>query len=599
MESAESSSEQDIMLERLARWKAQKALKKQYTSSIGKAHHNDTKLVGRQPLKEARLGNRTHNTKTQHTSTSKRQAAECKSNLEGLKTSKDKRSNSSTLVEKAPEQEMTMREKLELWRAQKQPKNNTQCRTLHLLQKKESTTGNRAKITPSSKATLPPQTSSLKGCDSGKQRKLSILTPKKDLFRTPTSVKSTAHHSANLSMRQSTARTAQRPGESQSRTTEPHHTTNNNAMKSRLAIKRSSPTQEEPSRKRKVVTFLGTDSLVRCSPRLQERSRESTEINRHGQEQATPVQPWKDKKLDMQQRLKRWLASKGKTPSKYSHLLSFKTTPADRIRRSLASQRATPTKAPMPVWHLDSDPPTSLDSSTSQEEDELMAALNSTMDECSLLLQSGCPTDHVTEWLDSLVSRVPAMRQCSKYWLCRVSIAKEEELDANEIIHIYEEAVQEGAQPVQAVKESLQQYVEKLINTSTPTKSTSRIYPACASAKADPGPPTPKGSKYSPAMEQLLQSSVLRYCLTESTPYFDRIRAAIGQQAPSTTPNLTLVTPVRRSIRLEGRRSVLPLNLQEHNMCLASLDDLAPQEFILRANRALEGDLPEDGPNSE
>ncbi len=55
-----------------------------------------------------------------------------------------------------------------------------------------------------------------------------------------------------------------------------------------------------------------------------------------------------------------------------------------------------------------------------------------------------------------------------------------------------------------------------------------------------------------------------------------------------------MITPVRRSVRLENRRSFLPDNLKDHDVCVSSLEDLpadAPTEFILRYNRALEGEF--------
>ena len=61
-------------------------------------------------------------------------------------------------------------------------------------------------------------------------------------------------------------------------------------------------------------------------------------------------------------------------------------------------------------------------------------------------------------------------------------------------------------------------------------------------------------------------------------------------ETPYFTPAL-MITPVRRSVRLETRRSFLPDNLQEHDVCVNSLSDLPTDtlmtEFILRPNRAL------------
>ena len=60
--------------------------------------------------------------------------------------------------------------------------------------------------------------------------------------------------------------------------------------------------------------------------------------------------------------------------------------------------------------------------------------------------QQDCPTEYVSEWLNSVVDKVPTIHRCAKYWLCRITIAQQEEKNANEIINIYERAVEEEAQ---------------------------------------------------------------------------------------------------------------------------------------------------------
>ncbi|XP_072040481.1 uncharacterized protein [Amphiura filiformis] len=185
---------------------------------------------------------------------------------------------------------------------------------------------------------------------------------------------------------------------------------------------------------------------VRCSPRLAKVGEGAT---------ATPsVTP--KKKIDMRDRLQQWLIEKGKTPSRYSHLLNFqKNTPADRRRREKRRSH-TPTPARPHLHHVDV-PDGEVKCSTQAREE-----LNATLNECLTLLHEGCPVDHVNNWLDDISRRLPMVEQCAKYWLCRATATELDGADYHDVVGVFEEAAEAGAQPVDEIKEALKDFVIRM-----------------------------------------------------------------------------------------------------------------------------------------
>ncbi|XP_071786571.1 uncharacterized protein [Asterias amurensis] len=593
----------NIMQEKLAKWKSERAEK---TSRSVKVQHSQSQINGssKEPLKERHsqsvaqiIGPRREKTFVtpsfnRHQDSSNEGSTLTPGRSKAIKDARLDSGSSRQEPAKRKTPEMSMREKLELWRLKKQQSASAKKVTksssvLQFAVKRDASSSKKTHITPSAKTMQPSRHSNCTNLALSSS-KSSFPTPKKHLFKTPTSsLKSRVYRRDTLGSKSHDGKPVQGLGcgFENDGTSTPSSMAN---RKRHATCESIATTEGSESKKRKAVSFIRTTPPSRCSPRLQKPGSNKTDGEPQDDGLSTPKQPWQDRSVDMRHRLESWLAAKGKTPSRYSHVLNFKKTPADVRRRKIANQRAAKSskRGTPSLWQLDTEP-------SESNQDEVTTALNATMEECILLLQSDCPTEYVSEWLNSLVDKVPTIHRCAKYWLCRITIAQQEEQNANEIINIYERAVEEEAQPIQDVKDSLQQYVIKLLNPIVPTHHQDQ-------SGASPEQPllstdevvTPEARPV--RSEQLLQSSVLKYCLTESTPLFDRIRKAIGEHLPATTPRLKLVTPVRRSIRLDQRRSVIPSSLLDHDVCLASLDELQEsghQEFILRPNRALEAEF--------
>lgn len=72
---------------------------------------------------------------------------------------------------------------------------------------------------------------------------------------------------------------------------------------------------------------------------------------------------------------------------------------------------------------------------------------------------------------------------------------------------------------------------------------------------------------------------------------FDDARASASKETGS-IKDFKILTPVRRSCRIQYKSSHLPVMLQDHDPCVKSLDELlalddSPNVFIYRKNPAL------------
>ena len=82
--------------------------------------------------------------------------------------------------------------------------------------------------------------------------------------------------------------------------------------------------------------------------------------------------------------------------------------------------------------------------------------------------------------------------------------------------------------------------------------------------------------------ENMFESSAIRYCLTETTPFFRKRKSRLNTHK-------SVVTLVRRSTRRS--HASLPRMLQEHDVVVENLDDLSPtskQSALYIPNIALE-----------
>lgn len=248
-------------------------------------------------------------------------------------------------------------------------------------------------------------------------------------------------------------------------------------------------------------------------------------------------------------KLQEWREAKGKT---------YKRPPMP-----VKAQNRHTVALPQPFW------------STMKEEDEahsLICAVDRSLADCIKLLGEGCPTDQVKD----VLSRLPVVSQkFAKYWICQARLMeKEGNLD---VLPMFEKAVGVVLEPVDELrsvvfeilkrKDELQASEENEKEQQTPEVET-----------------TPEGSNnpmMTPKPVRALicgergNSSVVKYKIT-ATP-----GGAPCQQTEPTRVNgqeVRFFTPVRRSVRIERASLQYPASLQDHDVCVASYNDLIAED---------------------
>ncbi|XP_035496707.2 cytoskeleton-associated protein 2-like isoform X1 [Scophthalmus maximus] len=230
-----------------------------------------------------------------------------------------------------------------------------------------------------------------------------------------------------------------------------------------------------------------------------------------------------------------------------------------------------------------------------KEEDDahsLICAVDRSLADCIKLLGKGCPPDQVND----VLSRLPTVSQkFAKYWICRVRLMERQ--GSLDVLPVFEEAVRVVLEPVDELRSVVFEILKKrdeIQDDQTPTAVSS------PESGADPLV-TPKPMRVLIAGERG-DSSVVKYKIT-STPGGPR-----GQQREPARVNgqeVRFFTPVRRSVRIERVSLRLPVSLQDHDLCVASYDDLISEEdkesdgesgppahdtpmYVYRQNEALE-----------
>ncbi|KAH0621919.1 hypothetical protein JD844_023667, partial [Phrynosoma platyrhinos] len=176
------------------------------------------------------------------------------------------------------------------------------------------------------------------------------------------------------------------------------------------------------------------------------------------------------------------------------------------------------------------------------EEDEqglFSDGVNNTLAECLSLIEKGYPGEAVHSTLEKLILQVPDAKKLAKYWVCQMRL--EQFRSTEKVLGIYESAILAGAQP----------------------------------------------------------KNELRHALADVMKATTSLRKSEAND--SAVKDLKFLTPVRRSRRINEKRSKLPKELKEHNLCVSSLEELGELGddgigFIYRQNSALQKVYPQELP---
>ncbi|KAM7391149.1 hypothetical protein PAMP_021860 [Pampus punctatissimus] len=214
---------------------------------------------------------------------------------------------------------------------------------------------------------------------------------------------------------------------------------------------------------------------------------------------------------------------------------------------------------PQPFW------------ATMKEEDEvhsLIYAVERSLADCLKLLGEGCPTEQVKR----VLSRLPPVSQkFAKYWICQARVMEREgNLD---VLPVFEEAVRVVLEPVDELRTAVFEILKKKdeIQESENNEKEEEDSPQ-SNKNPVKTPPEPVRALI---WGEKGHSSVVKYKIT-ATP-----RGPASQQREPARVNgqeLRFFTPVRRSVRIERASLRYPASLQDHDLCVASYNDLIAKE---------------------
>ncbi|XP_077163089.1 cytoskeleton-associated protein 2-like [Paroedura picta] len=311
----------------------------------------------------------------------------------------------------------------------------------------------------------------------------------------------------------------------------------------------SSARRNQSSKKLQQVKSLGTANRITGTLRC-ERTKSRQLGMGTGQEPKTPCTQ------DRRKLLEQWLKSQGK-----SYKRPPMTLPAAKPRKKRASLNQS-------FWN-------SLGEEEERTDRSLIEKISSTLTECLKLAEEGFPSEEIL----AMLSQIPEAEKFAQFWICKANLlARHGTFD---VAGLYEAAVRAGAVPLQKLKEVV---VDLLKNPGKTTQEIpAQVSPLPARDQAEMSPPsTVRRQAFQPVSGIKLQVVPL-----------PRVRELCAG------PDTKLLTPVRRSLRIEGASAGYPEMLKDHNTVVASLDELLPEVhgslFVFRKNEALpeeaEGEL--------
>uniref|UniRef100_H3AKM6 Cytoskeleton-associated protein 2 C-terminal domain-containing protein n=1 Tax=Latimeria chalumnae TaxID=7897 RepID=H3AKM6_LATCH len=270
-------------------------------------------------------------------------------------------------------------------------------------------------------------------------------------------------------------------------------------------------------------------------------------------------------------KLNEWLASKGRVYKRPSMVLLAKTPAKERQTRSF--------------W------------GSIQEDDELHSLadqINQMLMECLQLIKEGCPLEEV----NAALSKIPKAEKFPKYWICKAHLLERDSTLG--VVDLYEEAVKADVKPLEELRAVVLE-IMKNANKSSPVivESNGRSSAAAANGVEDlisldledaaaavaPGNESPVTPKFTvPRIRSREQASSVKYQISVTPRLKDLLLLSAGHE-------MKILTPVRRSLRIEHASTRYPEMLKDHDPCVASLDELLLLDqtpcFLYRRNEAL------------
>ncbi|XP_035299134.1 cytoskeleton-associated protein 2-like isoform X1 [Cricetulus griseus] len=217
---------------------------------------------------------------------------------------------------------------------------------------------------------------------------------------------------------------------------------------------------------------------------------------------------------------------------------------------------------------------------------ELSSKINNTLTECLRLTEEGVFPNEIF----NILSSIPEAEKFSKFWVCKAKLlASKGTFDA---IGLYEEAIKNGAAPMQELLEILNIPQDPSRSTEAVTSGSSAAGTNVTSVEElakedDSGQPCLPLTE----REQIVATPQITAEEWDNPGIKLQIAPVPRICGVPEVQDMKLITPVRRSARIEQAVTRYPEMLQEHNVVVASLNELLEVDkteyFVFRENEAL------------
>ncbi|XP_073807093.1 cytoskeleton-associated protein 2-like isoform X2 [Danio rerio] len=223
-------------------------------------------------------------------------------------------------------------------------------------------------------------------------------------------------------------------------------------------------------------------------------------------------------------------------------------------------RRKTVSAIPQPYW-------TSMENE--DEGQDIVFAVERSLDDCIQLLQQGFPVEQVRD----VMSRVPMAQKFAKYWICQARLMERE--GNLEVLSLFEEAIRVVREPVDELRAVIFEILKKKQSQGqSPVSKESEEAETTVDDEHEDGDlmctPKPVGALICGMRGD---SSVVKYKIT-ATPGGKRSQQG-AEPGQVDGHEIRFFTPVRRSVRIEKTARRYPTALQEHDPCVTSMCDLA------------------------
>ncbi|XP_040352693.1 cytoskeleton-associated protein 2-like isoform X1 [Herpailurus yagouaroundi] len=219
---------------------------------------------------------------------------------------------------------------------------------------------------------------------------------------------------------------------------------------------------------------------------------------------------------------------------------------------------------------------------------ELSNKINNTLTECLQFIERGILSNEVF----TILSSIPEAKKFAKFWICKAKLLASK--GTFDVIGLYEEAIRNGATPIQELREVVLNILQDTNRTTEGVTSDSSVAELNITSIEELANKTEseKSCLSLKEREQVTGTPQIIKAEQDNHPGIKLQVAPIPRiSGIAEVHDMKLITPVRRSARIERAVSRYPEMLQEHDLVVASLNELLEVEetecFIFRKNEAL------------